>query len=331
MRINKELRSLSKVYEITYVGVGTTNDDSYARDYCKLYYLVIGKRNHPITIIRQFILVTKLLRRHYDSIHIINEQLMIFFYPLLFRNHLVLDIFDSIFLTLNKGNNRLKWLKRIIYAPVDKILVTDQNRKTLMPEFTHPKIRILENYPNRYTEPIKKNPDPEKITILYNGWLGLNRGTEVIQKILALNRNVHVIMAGWFADKASKELAGHPQVDFRGTMSQQEALKVAAEEADYILCVYAPLNENNINASPNKIYDSIQTHTPVIINSEIRISSFVSENKIGVVINEYNFKNAGALVDELFRNKNTYTFSREITEKYVWENIEDILIEAHQV
>ncbi len=329
MRINKELRTLSRQYEITYVGVGTTNSDSYARHFCKYYYLIIGKRNHPFTILKQFILVTRLIRHRYNSVHIINEQLMIFFYPLLFRYHLVLDIFDSIFLTLNKGGNKWKFLKRIIYAPVDVILVTDQNRKNLMPDFTHPKIRILENYPNRYTDTFTKNTDKQTVTILYNGWLGMNRGTDVIMKILAEQKNVKVIMAGWFADAVSRELIHHPAVDYRGVMSQNEALKIAADEADYILCVYAPKNENNINASPNKIYDSIQTQTPVIINAEIRIASFVRDNNIGVIIENYDTMNAAALIDRLFASKNTFSFSEEIMNTYVWENIEDILLSSH--
>ena len=100
MRINKELRSLSKHFELTYLGVGSTNVNSYARNYCKYFYLIIGTRNHPVTILKQLFVMAKLLRNNYNSIHIINEQLMIFFYPFLFRKHLVLDLFDSIFLSI---------------------------------------------------------------------------------------------------------------------------------------------------------------------------------------------------------------------------------------
>ena len=154
-------------------------------------------------------------------------------------------------------------IKRLIYAPVTKILVTDQNRKALMPAFTHPKINILENFPNAYKGTIKQNSRNAPLTILYNGWLGKYRGTEMINKILGVDKHIRIIMAGWFADEESKQLSHHPQVDYKGVMRQHEAMVLAATEADYILCVYAPNNENNINASPNKIYDAIQTQKPL--------------------------------------------------------------------
>ncbi len=331
MRINKELHTLSQIFEITYLGVGTTNVDSYAREYCKYFYLVVGKRNHPATILKQFLLVAKLLRKNYSSIHIINEQLMIFFYPFLFRKHLVLDIFDSIFLTLNKSKNKWRLLKKIIYAPVNIILVTDSNRKTFMPDFVQHKVQLLENYPIKFTNSIIKNSEKNKVTILYNGWLGNSRGTELVQKILSANRNVKIIMVGWFADEESRELISNPSVEYRGIMSQANALNIAAEESDYILCVYAPKNDNNINASPNKIYDGLQTRTPVIINAEIAISNFVKENGLGIVIEKYEVEDINNLIDELFARKNTFEFNPEMADEFTWEKIEGVLIKAHQI
>ncbi len=329
MRINKELKTLSQEYEVTFIGVGLSNKESYARNYCKYFYLVSGKRNRPLTIQKQLWLVTKLSFKRYDSIHVINEQLMIFFYPLMFGTHVVLDIFDSIFLMKNKSKNKWLLLKKIIYAPVDVILVTDNNRKTLMPDFTQNKIRVLENFPYHYTGPIRVNKSDVQLTLLYNGWLGKNRGTDLVIQLLNVDTSIKIIMAGWFADEPSKELVNHPQVDYRGIMTQEHALSIAATEADYILCVYASNNENNINASPNKIYDAIQTHTPVIANAEIKISAFVTENKIGVVIDNYNSFNAKDLLAELRAKKNTFTFSDSLIDKYTWEKIESILINAH--
>ncbi len=329
MRINKELLTLSRKFEITFIGVGTSNIDSFAADYCKFFYLIIGKRNHPVTILKQFFLVAKLIGS-FKTVHIINEQLMIFFYPLLFRKHVVLDIFDSIFLTLNKAGEKWKLLKKLIYAPVNKILVTDENRKSLMPSFTWSKIEVLENYPNKYAGE-KRKKYTNYVTILYNGWMGVNRGTEIIEKLMMSHRPFKYIMAGWFADKRSKQLTLHQDVDYRGILPQSEALKIAADEADYVLCVYAPLNENNINASPNKIYDAIQTGTPVIINTEIKISEFVVENKLGVVLNEYDIKNPDEIADLLYTLKGSFQFEPELVNKYTWEQIESILLNAHQI
>lgn len=330
MRINKELRSLSTIYEVTFVGVGTGNGDSYARQHCKYFHLIIGRRNTAATMVRQIFRVMQLKPGSFDSVHIINEQLMVFFYPFLIGRHVVLDIFDSIFLMWNKSRNKWRILKKVVYAPVDVILVTDQNRYDLMPDFTHKKIRILENYPYRFTIPVQKKVNNDRLTIVYSGWLGQHRGTEVLEKLLAADPDLHVIMAGWFADDLSRQLAQHPRVDYRGIMTQEESLTIAAEEGDYILCVYAPNNENNINASPNKIYDAIQTATPVIINREIRIAAFVEENAIGITFNDYYHFDVDALLRELKEKRNSFTFTEALRNTYTWDNIEHILLEAHQ-
>lgn len=330
MRINKELKTLSEHYTITFVGVGTTNLESYARHYCKYFYLVIGRRNRLLTVLKQVWLVLKLRPEKFDSIHIINEQLMIFFYPFLFGQHVVLDIFDSIFLMWNKSKEKWRFIKKIVYAPVNVILVTDNNRLQLMPKFTHDKIHVLENFPLQYNHPINKIQHPENLTILYSGWLGRNRGTDVVYKLLEADNTIRIILAGWFADEASRTLAQHPQVDYRGIMTQEESHNIAAEEADFILGVYAPINENNINASPNKVYDAIQTSTPIIINKEIKIAGFVEENKIGVIIDDYYNFDPRKLVAHLKETRNTFNFSAETKKKYTWENIDHILVEAHK-
>lgn len=331
MRINKELKTLSQEFEVTFIGVGESNAQSYARDYCKYFYLISGKRNRPITILKQLWLVTKLSFKKYDSVHIINEQLMIFFYPLMFGKHVVLDIFDSIFLMKNKSSNQLFLVKKFIYAPVDVILVTDNNRKALMPSFTQSKINVLENFPYKFKGRINTAKPQSPLTILYNGWLGKNRGTDFLLQLINVDSSLKIIMAGWFADETSRELANHPQVDYRGIMTQEDALTIAAQEADYILCVYAPNNENNINASPNKIYDAIQTQTPLIINSEVYISSFVRDNAIGIVIPDYNNFDAGELIKQLKQKKKEFHFSPSLIDAYNWENIEHVLIAAHRI
>ena len=330
MRINKELKSLSSEYEITFVGVGTGNEDSYASQYCKYFHLIIGRRNTISTMLHQIIRVWKLRPASFDSIHIINEQLMVFFYPILPGRHVVLDIFDSIFLMWNKSRNRWNLIKRIVYAPVDVILVTDHNRLKLMPEFAEKKVKILENFPHRFSSMHCNKRRKEGLTIIYSGWLGQHRGTEVILTLLECDAQLQVIMVGWFADDMSKELAKHPRVDYRGIMKQEESLIISAEEGDYILCVYAPNNENNINASPNKIYDAIQTATPVIINQEIRISKFVEKNEIGVVFNNYYNFDAEALIQELYARRLCFHFDDELKQHYTWEHIEPVLLEAHQ-
>jgi hypothetical protein len=230
---------------------------------------------------------------------------------------------------MNKSGKKWSFIKRIIYAPVNKILVTDENRKSLMPEFVQKKICILQNYPNKYTGPIEKKPH-SGVIILYYGWMGLDRGTELIEKLLEVSDQIHIIMAGWFSDSYSKKLINHPQVDFRGVLLQADALQIAATEADYILCAYAPTNENTINASPNKIYDSIQVRTPVIMNCDIIVPPVVLQYHTGILLPKYEVDDSLSLANELIARKGSFHFAAELIETFTWEKIEHELVEAHQ-
>ena len=93
---------------------------------------------------------------------------------------------------------------------------------------------------------------------------------------------------------------------------KSQALVLAHEKADYILSVYAPLNENNINASPNKIYDAIQTETPVIINAEVKISDWVRTKRIGFILPKYEVNNYTAIVRGASESKKNFHLRTEV-------------------
>ncbi len=136
-------------------------------------------------------------------------------------------------------------------------------------------------------------------------------------------------MAGWLADTTSRELCVHPRVEWCGVLPQAEATDMAAWRADYILCVYAPLNANNVNASPNKIYDAIQIKTPVIVNAEIKVSEFVAQNRLGYVMPSYRPENYHQMAIDLHKQRDSYQFDEILRQRYIWEQVEAALLDAH--
>jgi hypothetical protein len=103
-----------------------------------------------------------------------------------------------------------------------------------------------------------------------------------------------------------------------------------AAQCDYILSVYEPINENNINASPNKIYDAIQAQTPVIINAEVKIAGFVKEKKLGYVIHSFYENDYSQMIQKMKRLKSTFTFDTILQNSYTWEAIQAKLLKAHR-
>ena len=108
MRINKEVKSLQRHSNVIFLGVGNYSN-CYVSKYCKEVVLIKGKRNSLPVLAKQVLTCVKIvLRSKINSLHIINEQLYIFFFPIVFFKYTVLDIFDSIFLKKNKGGENFK-------------------------------------------------------------------------------------------------------------------------------------------------------------------------------------------------------------------------------
>jgi hypothetical protein len=131
-------------------------------------------------------------------------------------------------------------------------------------------------------------------------------------------------------DEATRQLSRHPHVAFLGVITQQQSMQVAAT-CDYILSLYEPSNENNINASPNKIYDAIQARTPVIINREVKIAAFVAAQGIGCVLDSFYATDVAAVGEELIARKGTFAFDAALLSRYTWEAVADKLLSAHRV
>ena len=332
MRITKEVKSLSQYFKVIFIGI-IGNADCYVKNYCSEIFLIKGRRNTIVAIVKQFIRVVYLvIFRKIESIHVINEQLMVFFYPVFIFKHTVLDLFDSIFFKMDYPGNKMLLLKRLIYAPVNKIIVTDENRYNLMADFLKKKCVVVPNFPNKI-ENIPSKKTGEILTILYNGWMGLGRGTEIVEGLLKTGFPIRFLMAGWFSDEYTKSLVKRysSQIDFKGVMAQKDVLLMTAEYADYILCVYAPLNTNNINASPNKVFDSIMVDTPIIINEEVKISQWVKDHNVGLVIENYDVSDFEQLYHQLIKYRGKFNYSNELKKEYIWESVENNLLLAHNL
>lgn len=335
-RINKEIKTLSKEADIIYIGIGEESENSFIKSYCHTFKLIPGKGRYLISRIKHLFFALFLLIKHnISSIHIINEQTYIFFYPFIFYKHIVLDLFDSIFLSYNKSGNDLLFLKRIIYAPVNKLIVTDQNRRKLLPDFLidSDKVVVLENFPN-YIKAInstKRINSTDKITILYSGTLMKKRGSEILLNLVKNNSKVEIITAGWVIDDISKKLLRHKRVNYLGIIKQEELLEITFDKCDYIFSFYEPISLQNINASPNKIYDGIMCRTPIIINREVVLSSFIEANNIGIVVDSYYNIDYDKLVKKLVEKRNSFEFPEQLIKDNSWNSIEQRLIKAHNL
>ncbi|MDB4665622.1 hypothetical protein OAE81_00355 [bacterium] len=328
-RVVKELRSYSKKYSVFFIGVKGPEPFIHDRIQHKLFP---GSHKNIFTILKMNLLLLSffLKRCKYERVHIVDEQFYFFFIPVLFLTQInkTLDIFDSIFLKKDFAFNKAYLLKKYIYGSVDKIIVTDENRLEMLPDFAKKKAIIIPNVPFRNAQFDKEKPYRKgALTIAYFGTLLRNRGSEFMEEIIRADKKIKFLLAGWVGDNYTKELISKHvgSIEYFGTISQDQANDLLFNRSDYILCIYPFNNLNNINASPNKIYDSILTKTPVIMNSEIKVSNLVRKLNIGYLFSFSNFE-IMKLIGDLNNNKNNYRISNSLSRNYEWENYEEILI-----
>ncbi len=329
-RINKEIKTLAAYFEVYYLGIGLNESQSFVKPLCTKFIVVKGSHKQIGTLLRYFWAFIKLLfGNRYASVHVINEQLLLIFAPFLWfvRHKVVADIFDSIF--LRTSNKVIAALQSFVYSIPKTIIVTDDNRKTLVPTQFLPKTVVVENYPYVFQDVQPKAAATDELLILYSGSLGVTRGTGLLEDLIKSSPKVKIWLVGWLYDEPTKALSKHTQAEYLGVKTQQKTMALASK-CDYILSVYEPINENNINASPNKIYDAIQAQTPVIINAEVKIAQFLSDNNLGFVMDSFYEKDIETLLKKLILTKKSYTFDKALLQKYSWEAIENKLVEAHK-
>jgi hypothetical protein len=327
-RTNKEIATLSRKFAIDFVGISREGKRPFFADQVHRLELIHGRSRSPATLAKLWWRVIVLRwQNHYDTVHVINEDLYLLLLPLLVGQRVVLDVFDSSFLKW-RVPRWVAWLgQRLSYALPAKIIVTDEERAGLMPEYVRLRVAVIPNYPFRYEGPPGRR-DSAVVRILYAGSLLGRRGTFFLEQLLSMAPDVRVVVAGWIRDESTRALSQHLQVEWVGLLPQQEII-AQATRCDFILCHYEPVNLNNIYASPNKIYDAIQAGAAIIINPEVLVSRFVREHNLGVVLDAYQPADMNAIAQLLREFKTRYRPDPVLRDHFLWENVENLLLEAH--
>lgn len=331
-RIAKEVATLSRSFAVTFVGVRQENNGSNHLPASVQQVVIPGRRRGGLTLLRLAFLVHRLGPGRFDTVHVVNENLLLVLAPLLLAGrNVVLDVFDSMFLKSSRALRLLRWpLQWLAHTLADTVLVTDEDRRHLIPKIFRANVRVLPNYPSDPGAlPSRRVAAPtDTLRIFFSGSLSNGRGIPFLEALLSACSTTEVVAAGWIYDEAARKLCARDRVTYLGVLTAAEAARVS-RGCDYILCLYSPDIPNNIHASPNKIYDAALLGVPVIINTEVKAASFVRERGLGVVLPSYQ----GFPVDLALRElrERRAEFSRRLSgpSSYTWVSVENTLLEAH--
>lgn len=330
MRIRKEICSLNKNFNVYFIGIGNGLDNCFVKELCQEVKIIKGRIKSVTSILKIIFIAISIMRKvNISSVHIQDEQLFFVSFFVFLRKKVILDIFDSFFLKISKPNNELLFLKKIFYGLPHRIIVTDENRFNLLPDFARSKTVVIPNVP-LYSEKYEKihKIDSSELRIGLFGSIAKNRGAELASKILETDSNAICYVAGWLSDDYSKNLVKNERVIYLGIKKQEEIFDILAESIDFLLCIYPVNNLNNIYASPNKIYDATLTRTPVIINRKVKVSSFVEDLGIGIVYDDAT-EDIKDLIYKMYDFKENCFINSDLSQKFTWQSYEDLLLSLH--
>ncbi len=127
------------------------------------------------------------------------------------------------------------------------------------------------------------------LILLYQGWFAPERGLQILLEGFARTReDIHLVMMGYgefgqALQRAAQDLGVTHRVHFKAAVPQDELLFWTAS-ADAGVIPYPPLDFNTRFCSPNKLFEFIQAHLPILANDLPFLREVVGRENFGVVM-----------------------------------------------
>ncbi|TMS41195.1 MAG: DUF1972 domain-containing protein [Methanobacterium sp.] len=303
-----------------------------------------------------------ILKMKWDIIHTVNFDTYLFSMIIakIKRKPIIYDIFDFY------GDMMNRFLRPII-ANLDKytmrfasaIIIADDSRIHQIGKNIKNKIITINNSPednvfiknkkhtkhvhyNENKEDIKTKKDignAEDFKIFLGGKIIEERGIDQIISVVKDFKDVKLIIKGFCnQEKYKKKLLTRTKemenidMDLNGV--PYDDIIQNSMVADLSLALYDPSIPNNKYASPNKLFESMASGTPIIVNENTPMADIVRKEKCGIIIP---YKNKNALKKAISLIKNDMNLQKEMgnngrnayKNKYNWAIMEERLMNVY--
>lgn len=273
----------------------------------------------------------RLCGREYEIVHCINEDVALSaILASLTRARMFVDVRDGIVERIGSRNGiaiaLAKGMRFVVAKKASLYIVPDENRKALHGKVTRDAL-VLENSPAM--ESIEAKEKSREISILFSGSLNAQRGLNTLRRALEASRGVRCVAAGWFQEEKLKaDMIGTGKCDFLGAVTHRELLELCAE-VDGVFAFYEPSSENNLNASPSKLYDAMMAGVPLIINDEVAIARRIESSGLGFQCGYSDHEGLARLLESLrTRPFDGERAKRLFEEGHCWEIMRDRFIKV---
>lgn len=364
IRVQKEAEYLSKRFQVDILAWNKLNNGYPKLDLVNKNFKVhrFNRHTNPgsgLKQVKQYILYIKDLRKHifinkpnylhcHDFDGLLAGNLATFFRRKKF--HFVYDSheFELGRSTLTKRNKifnlLIKYIEKRLLKNVSHNIFVSESQKKLMSKIYKLKtpMTILRNIPPKW-ELVESSIEQKKAIMLqkfkkfkpqrlvmYHGIINSNRGIEIILSALVNTNNIGLVLLGKGPEEyfhkiisISRNLNIEQKIIFMPFTFYDELWKYVGA-VDLGLIVLPSFNQSEIVSLPNKLFENIQSMTPVLVSNFPEMSSIVNEMKIGESVDPMNGNEISKKIQDLvFNEKKIENFKKNLRiakDVLKWEN-----------
>lgn len=177
-----------------------------------------------------------------------------------------------------------------------------------------------------------------RIIILQGSGINMDRGGEEAVEAMQYIENALFLIVGSGdvipkLKKMTKNLGLENKVKFVGKVPYEKLMQYTAC-ADLGLSLDKDTNINYRFSLPNKIFDYIQTNTPILASNLVEIARIIKDYDIGEIIKNHNPKHIAEVINSIFSDKERYEKMQKNLKKAAselcWEEEEKVLKKIYQ-
>jgi len=250
---------------------------------------------------------------------------------------LICDIYDSLPDRIVSKSTFLHavatWIASAVYKKAAAVIVADNSRIERLTVLPKTLVAIL-NTPTEF-EGVPEALPTGPVKVFASGNLHLGRGIRQLVEAAHQAGGTEIHAAGMLGDEFAKTVfSTDPNVVYHGVLPHSEAMQLSAQ-CDATFAYYAPKSQNNIYASPSKVFEAMCVGRRNIMNSETRISDWITSRDLGYSAPYADVSALSAIFHVLGKERKSIALSSEhIRSVYLnecsWTQMEKRLLRLYQ-
>lgn len=220
---------------------------------------------------------------------------------------------------INLISHRFKRREKMMGSMVDLLILTSMQ---FWPHFENwfPKERMLflPNIPNLSHFSDYENLRLSKTAPFTVGYIGGLRYLEELKLLVAAmeGENMRLLMAGFEDGHYFKDLAEEKDfIDYYGKFFYDDSIASLYAKCDVIYSIYDASKKNVRIALPNKLYESVHCHLPIMVAKDTYLAEIVQDWGVGIAAKHNDREEIKAALMKLYKDRSFYDFCVENAKK----------------